>query len=64
MSGSRHRSINLNRIKKEVAVYNAEEKRALAALKYEANILKEYQIVDQMQKLLKERVSKFKEEQD
>ena len=39
MSGSRHKGINSATIRKEIAVYNAEEKRTLAVLNYEKKFL-------------------------
>ena len=48
MSGSRHNCINQTRIAKELEVYTAQEKRALAALAYEKKVLREHQIINEM----------------
>ena len=52
MSGDRHKGMNAKRIQKEIAVYNAEEKRTLAELNYERKIKRESKIMTEMQKLL------------
>jgi hypothetical protein len=46
MSGSRHRMMNMVRMRKEQQVYNANEKKALAMVNYENRVKREAKIVD------------------
>ena len=56
MSGSRHTRMNAIRIRKENQVYSAEEKAALAMINFEEKKVKEAQVMQEMQTLVKHKL--------
>ena len=58
MSGNRHSRMNAIRIRKENQVYSAEEKAALAMINFEEKKVKEQQVMQSMQALVKEHLQR------
>jgi len=52
MSGSRHQRMNAVRIRKEMQIYSAEEKRALALFNYEERAKRENEILAEFRETL------------
>ena len=58
MSGNRHSRMNAIRIRKENQVYSAEEKAALAMINFEEKKVKEQQVMQSMQALVKQHLQR------
>ncbi|QDZ24332.1 NF-kappa-B-activating protein [Chloropicon primus] len=58
MSGNRHSRMNAIRIRKENQVYSAEEKAALAMINFEEKKVKEQQVMQNMQALVRQHLEK------
>lgn len=56
MSGNRHKRMNAVRIRKENQVYSAEEKRALALLKFEEKAKRENKVIGEFREMLQSKL--------